>query len=213
MPKIARPVEEVAEIRRRILDQALTMIAEDGYDALTMRSLAHKFGFAAKTLYNYFSCKEEIYLMVLTRGFELLNAELEKATAALDDPTAKLRALCRTYVDFGIKNPNYYNIMFNWDVPKYHDYIDTPMEPIARAEKETAFRLANVLGAVALEIAEASARFSRDEIRYRTLRLWTNLHGVVSLYNSRGMHEYESDPLPAVARLIEDALVPFLPSG
>lgn len=213
MPKIARPVEEVAEIRRRILDQALTMIAEDGYDSLTMRALAQKFGFAAKTLYNYFSCKEEIYLMVLTRGFELLNAELEKATEGLKDPVDKLRVLCRGYVDFGIKNPNYYNIMFNWNVPKYHDYIDTPMEPIARAEKETAFHLTEMVGAVAVEIAKSTRRFTRDDIGYLTLRLWTNLHGVVSLYNSRGMHEYESDPLTAVARLIEDALTPFLATG
>ena len=103
MPKLARPAEEVAEIRRRILDQALTLIAEHGYDSLTMRSLAGKFGFAAKTLYNYFSSKEEIYLMVLTRGFELLNAELAEATAKLKNPIDKLKAICRTYVDFGIK--------------------------------------------------------------------------------------------------------------
>ena len=102
--------------------------------------------------------------------------------------------------------------MFNWDVPKYHDYINTAMEPIAHAEKQTAFRLADVLGEVAGEISDAHRNFSRDEIGYLILKLWTNLHGVVSLYNSRGMHEYENDPLPVVARLTEDALAPFLPS-
>ncbi len=211
MPKPARPAQEIEEIRRRILDEALLMIAAEGFDGMTMRGLADKFGFSAKTLYNYFSCKEEIYLMVLTHGFELLNSRLVEALEGLDDPVERLRTLCRTYVDFGIHNANYYNIMFNWDVPKYNDYKDTVMEPIARAEKMTAFKMADIVGAVAGEISERYGNFPRSEIGYLVLRLWTALHGVVSLFNSRGMHEYESDPLPVVARLTEDTLGPFLP--
>jgi AcrR family transcriptional regulator len=213
MPKAARPAEKVAEIRACILDYALEIIAEGGFDSLTMRSLANKFGFAAKTLYNYFTCKEEIYLMVLTRGFELLNAKMEESLGNLKDPVEKLRTLCRIYVDFGINNPNYYNIMFNWAVPKYHDYINTAMEPTARTERETAFRLADNAGKVLKEISRANKGFPRGDAGYLILKLWTNLHGVVSLYNSRGMHEYESDPLPVVKRLTEDALAPFLPSS
>ncbi len=213
MPKAARPAEKVAEIRGCILDYALNIIAEEGYDNLTMRSLASRFGFAAKTLYNYFSCKEEIYLMVLTRGFELINVKMEASIKNLTDPVEKLRAMCRAYVDFGINNANYYNIMFNWAVPKYHDYINTAMEPTARAEKETAFRLADITAKVLKEISKANKGFPRGDAGYLILKLWTNLHGVVSLYNSRGMHEYESDPLPVVARLTEDALAPFLPSS
>jgi hypothetical protein len=60
---------------------------------------------------------------------------MEAAIENLTDPLEKLRAMCREYVDFGIKNANYYNIMFNWAVPKYNDYINTALEPTARAKK------------------------------------------------------------------------------
>jgi len=211
MPKLPRPAEEIKEIRQKILDQALEMIAEDGFDGMTMRRLANKFGFAAKTLYNYFSSKDEIYLMVLERGFEILNSKVENSGRGLTDPVIKLRSMCRTYVDFGIRNANYYNIMFNWDVPRYIDYKNTIIEPVAREEKDIAYNLAAIIGNAVDEIWNLYQNFSREDVSYLILRLWATLHGVVSLYNSGGIHSYESRPDAVVERLIEDAIRPFLP--
>ena len=76
MPKAARSQEEINEVRLKILGEALNLISQHGYEGFSMRKLGQRLGIAAKTIYNYFESKDEIYLHVLTRGFELMYEEL-----------------------------------------------------------------------------------------------------------------------------------------
>lgn len=205
MPRPARNSEEVEKARDMILDYALEIIGSEGYESLSMRKLGDSLGCAAKTIYNYYSSKEEIYLRVLTRGFEMLNAQAAAAIEGIGDPLERLRILSTVYTSFGIVNANYYNIMFNWDVPKYTDYVGTVLEPIAREEKEVAFFFAEKAEEVLAEIL-INEKDRQDKISFQVIRLWTGLHGIVSLYNSHGIHEYCSEPEKFIIRLIEDLL-------
>jgi len=208
MPKKTRPPEAIEEVRQGILDRALEIIAEDGFYGMSMRKLAQGLGIAAKTIYNYFCSKEEIYLLVLTRGFERLVKEIRKSCLGIDDPFLRLRAMATTYVSFGMNNVNYYNIMFNWDVPKYRDYQGTVMEPIAADARTKAFELIE-LAKTTIQATEASQEASEDEIKFQALRLWSNLHGAVSLCNSHGLHELSEHPDELVSRFIEEAIHPY----
>lgn len=194
-----------------ILETALAMIARDGYDSLSMRKLASKLGVAAKTIYNYFSCKEEIYIMVLTRGFELMNARAEAMGAGIEDPADRLATLCREYVAFGISNRNYYSIMFDLDVPKYADYVGTPIEPAAYREKATALKLAELGIEVLHDLNRAYGTPDVSDFPYLLLRIWSQLHGIVSLYNSRVMQEVSDTADQAIWRMTEDVIRPCLP--
>ncbi|MCK5680918.1 helix-turn-helix transcriptional regulator, partial [bacterium] len=62
MPKAPRTPEEVELVRQAILDAALKIIVEDGYKGFSMRKLGRSMGMTAKTVYNYFINKDEIYL-------------------------------------------------------------------------------------------------------------------------------------------------------
>jgi len=205
MPRVARNKEEIEKTKDHILNQALEIIASEGYDSLSMRKLGDRLGCAAKTIYNYFSSKEEIYIRVLTRGFEMLNAQAEAALEGITDPLEKLRILSTVYIRFGMENANYYNIMFNWDVPKYTDYIDTILEPVAREEKEVAFYFARMAEEALAEILK-SAKDSEEQIPFQVIRLWSGLHGLVSLYNSHGFQEYVPDPEQYINRIADDLL-------
>ena len=48
------------ERRRRILDVARKLTAEQGYEAVSMRTIAAKSGVAEKTLYNIFVTKDRL---------------------------------------------------------------------------------------------------------------------------------------------------------
>jgi len=205
MARAARNKEEIEKTKDHILDQALEIIANEGYDSLSMRKLGDRLGCAAKTIYNYFSSKEEIYIRVLTRGFEMLNAQAEAALEGITDPLEKLRVLSTVYIRFGMENANYYNIMFNWDVPKYTDYIDTVLEPVAREEKEVAFYFARMAEEALAEILK-SAKDSEEQIPFQVIRLWSGLHGLVSLYNSHGFREYVPAPEQYINRIANDLL-------
>lgn len=206
MPRLPRDSEEIEKIRDEILDCALEIIGDEGYDSLSMRKIGDSYGCAAKTIYNYYSCKEEIYLRVLTRGFEELNRQAKAAISGIKQPQERLRILSDVYVHFGTENSNYYNIMFNWDVPKYTDYIDTALEPVAREEKDTAFIFAAMAEDAIAETLQKTGKLSEGEVTFHLLRLWSGLHGIVSLHNSHGIQEYNMDPEHYIER-IKDALL------
>ena len=211
MPKIKRTAQEVDAVKTSILGKALEMIAKDGFDSLSMRKLASKLGIAAKTIYNYFSNKEEIYIMVLTRGFEIMNAQAQSAGKNCDDPADKFAVLCREYVKFGIANKNYYSIMFNLDVPKYTDYVGTPIEPAAYHEKATAMKLAELGLQILDDLNRTHGTLAGADIPYLLLKIWSQLHGIVSLYNSRVMQEVSDTADQAVLRMTEDVIFPYMP--
>lgn len=205
MPRAARSSLEIEKAKDHILDQALEIIGNEGYASLSMRKLGNRLGCAAKTIYNYFSSKEEIYIRVLTRGFEMLNAQAEAALEGIADPLEKLRMLSTVYLRFGMENANYYNIMFNWDVPKYTDYIDSDLEPVAREEKEVAFYFARTAEEALAQILK-NAKAPEEQITFQVIRLWAGLHGLVSLYNSHGFREYEANPEKYFQQIAHDLL-------
>lgn len=211
MPRVKRTPEEIEAVRQKILDEALDIISTSGYDDLSMRKLAGRLGFAAKTIYNYYSGKEEIYIMVLLRGFEQLNVIAEDIAGEVSDPVEKLKALSGAYVKYGIENNNYYNIMFNIDVPKYSDYVGTPLEPVAYREKKTALKLAELAREIISDISKKYGSILENEVDYLVLKLWSNLHGIVSLYNSNVLQEVSDHAKEAVIKITDDAVRPFIP--
>ena len=209
MPRARRKKEEIDEIRDKILDYALNIICDEGYESLTMRKLGNRMGCAAKTIYNYYSGKEEIYLRILTKGFKALNTLADEALKGVVDPVEKLRLLCNVYISFGLENIYYYNLMFNWDVPKYTSYMGTYFESAAKEEKETAMYYAAISEAAiseALSRKAASGNVSKKDAVFHLVRLWSALHGYVSLHISHSFREYHSNTLQFRERIVEEML-------
>lgn len=206
MPRPARDLSEVETIKNQIIDEASYIIAEYGYDFFSMRKLAARLGIAAKTIYNYFANKDELYFMVLTRGFEQLYNETVEAMEGSAGAVQKTRALCRAYLRFGLENPHYYDLMFNLNVPKYMDYLDTPLEEIARQENETAMRLTALSEANLRALAAENGCFDPDESISHLFYIWSVLHGMVSLTNSRVTYEVITVDEQVIERTLEIAL-------
>lgn len=208
MPKTPATPEAIEATRERILNEALVIINNEGYASLSMRKLAKRLGVTAKTIYNYYSNKDELYLMVLIKGFSELAAEFRKAYEFSDDPVKKLRAAVNAYVNWGISNRNYYNIMFSMDTPKYSDYISTQMEAVADRQNRIALEISEISIKILTELALKKADLSKCDIHYHLLGLWSTLHGMVSLYISRVTLEVW-DLKGAMDRIIGDVLKPY----
>jgi len=206
MPRSPRDKKTVEKIRDEILDRALDIISREGYDNLTMRRLGDCLGCAAKTIYNYYCSKEEIYLRVLTRGFETLNSCADKAIEGVEDPMEKLRIMSNVYIRFGMKNVNYYNIMFNRDVPKYTSYVGTSLAEVAKEAKDTAMYYAGTSEKALSEILRSHGETSTEDVSFQLIRIWSGLHGFVSMNNSRSFHEYYANPVHFQHRFVEDML-------
>ncbi|HNY64873.1 MAG TPA: TetR/AcrR family transcriptional regulator [Deltaproteobacteria bacterium] len=210
MPKAARSQEDRELIREKILEEALTLISEHGFTAFSMRKLASRLGLSATTIYNYYSSKDELYLMILTRGFEMLHQRFEEILLSPGDPARKLRDMVRAYIDFGINKAHYYNIMFTSDAPKYRDYIGTDIEPVAYVEKQNALKLIDVTTRAFQEYIHATGFVPKEEIRYSIIKLWSTLHGIIALYNSRVLPEVDENPDRIVEHMAQEILTPIL---
>ena len=201
MPRISRTPEQVDVFRQEILDAALHLIIEHGFSELSMRKIALRLGVTATTIYNYYASRDELYFFIRIRGFELLFESIAKTYNAKNDPYEKLCAVVGEYVRFGIRNPDYYEVMFiSRGVPKFLDCIGTPLEKVAGREKEKSIQ---TFLFIARGIAEY-LKISEKQARYLTIRLWTELNGIVSLLNSRLLREVEKHTEPLIKRLIAE---------
>lgn len=89
--------------RERLLDAAITLFAEHGFDACTMRDLASAVGIKAPAIYNHFESKEQILA-------EAVNYTLGDFFAAVvrplpsDSPVAILEHVVRLHVLYQIRH-------------------------------------------------------------------------------------------------------------
>ena len=86
-------------------------------------------------------------------------------------PAARLEAVCRAYVDFGLENPEFYEIMYMFHSDRMSRY---PKELFRRARRNIDL-MAELVTAYAPEAVP-----SADDARVAATALWATLHGVVS---------------------------------
>ena len=211
MPRTPRKPEEVEVEKQRILGEALNIIAESGYEGLTMRRLGQRLGVAAKTIYNYFENKDEVYLQVAMMDFAALYGELLEGYESSDDPFERLSAMTERFLAFGVSRPSHYDLMFSQHLPMYRDFFDSPSKDLAVRGLSGALRLRDLIVRVIGEIAESSGDFSEEEIALHSTRWLTGVHGILSLYNSGILSYLHGRPESALEILAEVHLRGFEP--
>lgn len=193
MPKMPMTREEIDNTRARILDTALDIIITEGFNHLSVRKIASRLGVTATTIYNYYTNKNEINLMIRIRGFEKLYGLLKKHADPFHDIESKIKALVLAYIEFGLNNPSYYDIMFNLHTPKYLDYVGTEIEPLAYTEKQNALKCLSLFTETIGAYLPMKGKRKNHFILYQVVKFWADLHGLVTLTNSRLFHEVLDD--------------------
>lgn len=206
MTKPPRDAAEIEKIREAIIEAAVTVMHGSGFQGLTMRKIAFAMGMSATNLYNYFSSKDEIYINILIRGFRLLHEELGRAREADVPPLEKALRFIKSYLNFGMHNHHYYEIMFSPDLPKYDDYKGTPLEALANIELE----YSNKIIELAMETVESVMQFLHvDDIeaaRLRMIEIWCTLHGMILLRRSTLVEYVVDDPDPFFDQIVNTIL-------
>lgn len=80
-PRARRAVKPPEERRRNILDAALDLFAEHGFNETTVQDIAREAGVAAGTVYLYFPSKDHVLLALHRRLSEGLASQIERAAA------------------------------------------------------------------------------------------------------------------------------------
>lgn len=102
----------------QILEVAWELARRDGLAAISLRELADRVDLRQPSLYTYFGSKAELYDAMFSQGFQALVDERE----ALDldpDPVQALRQGCRHFVEFSVRDPVRYQLLFQHSIPGF----------------------------------------------------------------------------------------------
>lgn len=112
--------------RERILMEARALFAMNGYDKLTMRSIAKALGYSHGALYYHFRDKAELFYALVVEDFNgLLNMQRELLEKTEIREISQLKTLMLEFVRFGLSNPHHYEIMFMVRDPDLKRYSRT----------------------------------------------------------------------------------------
>jgi AcrR family transcriptional regulator len=101
-------------LRQALIDIAVRVVAKHGIDALNLRQLAALAGVTAGAPYYHFANRKALLSAIAEQGFLRFEADLKaERQAAGPDPSARLEALGRAYVQSAITRPGYFRVMFH----------------------------------------------------------------------------------------------------
>lgn len=99
--------EEIRETsKKKILDAALKLFAERGFDGTTISNVAKEAGVAKGLIYNYFSSKEELVHHIVLNGASEMEGVIAELMAQ-PTPSEKLRFIFNMIRDFMIERFEY----------------------------------------------------------------------------------------------------------
>ena len=87
------------ETRQRILDSALALFSEHGYDGTTLQQIADRLGVTKAALYYYFRSKDDLLAALVTPAVIDLDRLLD-AHEGLPDTPAHRRAFIEDWIDY-----------------------------------------------------------------------------------------------------------------
>lgn len=194
-----RKAKHKEDLRKSILDAAMELFIEQGFESTSMRNIAEKIEYSPTTIYIYFKNKNEILHALHEMGFQQLSQQF-RSLMEVDHPFERLKAMGRTYIRFAKENPQLYHLMMVMFEPiAYRACIDD-------AEWEEGHQAYLVLYKT-VESCQAKGYFKGIHAHGMSLVLWGTLHGLCTLHTSGHLEhireikgiEHESDSVLSLA--------------
>ena len=117
------------ERQTQIINEAILIIHEQGYQALAIRELAGRVGVSEPALYRHFENKEGIILGILNRMWQQ-GLLLEKQLAGFSNPKEKFRNLISMQLDYLEKHPQMTSVVFSEEIFRHSDSLSRKMEQV-----------------------------------------------------------------------------------
>jgi len=171
MGSLERREREREETRQLILDAAMRLWIEKGFDTVTIRNIADAIEYTPGAIYSYFKDKDEIFYALHFEAFERFFETLRSA-ALFGSPIERLKNIGESYLNFAFENPQRYDLMFI----------------SANSGKKIAESDGWHVGEKAFEVLHATVKLAMDEgyipkgdSKAASMMFWAHVHGIVSL--------------------------------
>ena len=175
------------QVRDEVKQQAWRQIADAGASALSLKAIAKNLGMTAPALYRYFANRDELLTELILTAYRGLADAVEAGAAPGEPPEQRLRRFAGTFRGWAHEVPHRYLLLYGTPVPGYH----APAESI------------EVTRRIFQPLVAAYADLYPDDPTERAVRLWTRLHGIISLELAGHFHGMNLDTDQMYAREVE----------
>lgn len=157
-------------LKQQLLDSAVSLIAEAGPQAFTLREVARRAGVSHNAPYRHFRDRDELLEAVAAQGFEGLTAAMSEAMAQGRTASERLRLSGRGYVQFALSHPHHILIMF-----------ETPVRDLLRPEYAAPARRAFQTLLDAISAVQAEGGLPAGDPHAFAAVAWSAVHGLAKL--------------------------------
>ncbi len=191
------------EAKKRLLEESVRLIQEQGLGALSFREMARRAGVSHQLPYHHFSSREGILAAIALEGFTDLDEALVAAAAleAKAAPQKILKEVIRAYVTFALKHPVHFRVMFRPEL------VPVQRHPEVLAQAKASF------GRLLDAVASCHAGVKRNDPRLLEIAnaLWAAAHGLATLWLDGPMRG--NSPRLSLAALLNSASEMFSEAG
>ncbi|MDR9417877.1 TetR/AcrR family transcriptional regulator [Gracilimonas sp.] len=165
-------MSEELPLRDQILDISRQLLYEDGYRALSMRKIAKKADVSATSIYLYFENKDHLLHTLIEESVEDLSLFIESKALPISDTIERFKAIIESYVEFGLNNPEKYEIIYQVRPDAMARY---PKEKFRKARRCYELLVKTIEEGVSKELMEV------EKPVVAAYSIWAQLHGMVSV--------------------------------
>lgn len=156
--------------RRRVLDAAVLMIEESGYQGLSLRKLSQNVDSTTQLIYTLFGGKLGLFQELYRDGYRIM-AEMFQAAPKSRNSLMYLSTLCWKYREFALNYPVLFSLMFTRPVPEFIP----PDVGLLRQQEPLLIML------VAIREAQRGGMFAGITAEHAVEQLLITVHGAVEL--------------------------------
>lgn len=165
-----RILRQKEDTRAKILEAALAIGKEEGWQALSMRKIADMIDYTAPIIYEYFDNKEALQLEITRQGYQRLTKVMQAARDKHADPASQLEAMWLTYWNFAFAEKEMYQLMFGIEVNCCIFKNDVPESEVP------ATMISDAIGA----LMNTPTPAEEDVCRWY-YTFWSVVHGLISI--------------------------------
>ncbi|WP_437498018.1 TetR/AcrR family transcriptional regulator [Sorangium sp. So ce1099] len=187
---VERPYHH-GDLRRAVLEEALSLIEEQGNARFTLREVARRIGVSHAAPYRHFPDKRALMTELAVQASTALRAQIKAALeSAGGDLRARFLAAGFAYVRFALEHPAPFHVM-------YSSEVDAEDPRVAAATSQS---LELLLGFI--EEAQRAGAFPPGEPGVLAVPIWAMHHGLATLAASGNLSK--AGPVE-LRRVVDDA--------
>ena len=176
-------------MRDDVKQVALAQLVEGGAQAISLNAIAKELSVSGSALYRYFANRDELLTALVIDAYSDLRDALARDAAVSEGaatPEDRIRGLARAYRQWALAQPHRYELLFKAPLPGYNAHA----EPLSNAARSLMGIVLSIL-AGRQGSQERPAHLTNDEVLtarsggtddfQQAVRVWSRLHGLVSL--------------------------------